>query len=532
MGKLPPPGGFKPTGSEPPTSPRPKKKSVAYARVSSREQALNSHALEQQIARLEKAGVDWVISDVQTGRKDNRPGLKKLLAMIENGEVSEVKITRLDRLGRRLLIIRKYVDLFQKHSVNLQVLDQDIALGSAGGRLILNVLASLAELEVDQLSERVKHGNEHRRNKKLACACIPFAYTTLNDLYVLERTPFLCLLAERPANYQDFYQLEMEPLPGLSPAQLGEDCIRIFLETKSVSKAVRSLTNKYGLQRCRSKKNGNDKIFYWNPLGLKRWLTNPVLQGHTAYLKRLTLPDGRRQTLPPEQWQIVRDTHPNERLLTPEQAAQIHQILELNARLVGPGFFSDDLESLDSYREFSYLRGLVFCAECCAKAITKTRYSKKGQPIYHYYACRHARLGCNNLKGTRKQLIEDELSKYFLQQSQVIVVEPNDTSPVVPRHTEKLEQLEADLASLEKMQMHSPELERIKEDIRQQIQDELNPFSQRSLERKTVQEIIQAGNNLAIWTLLSADERMAVIPRLVERITVANGVVTSIELKV
>jgi len=512
------------------TSPKPKK-SVAYARVSSPEQALNSHALEQQIARLENAGVDLVISDIQTGRKDNRPGLKRLSAMIENGEVSEVKITRLDRLGRRILIIRKYVDLFQKHDINLQVLDQDIALGNAGGRLMLNVLASLAEMEVDQLSERVKFGNEHRRNKKLACSCIPFGYTTVNDLYVLDRTPFLCLLVERPANYQDFYQLEIEPLPGLSPAQLGEDCIRLFLETKSISKAVRCITNKYGIQRCRSKKNGNDKIFHWTPRGLQRWLTNPVLQGHTAYLKRRTLPDGRRQALPPEQWQIVRDTHPNERLLTPEQAKQIHQILEFNARQVGAGFFTDDLESLDNYREFSYLRGLVFCAECGAKAITKTKYSKNGQQSYHYYACRHARKGCNNWKGTRKHLIEDELSKYFLLQSQVIVVEPNDTSLFVPQYTEKLEQLESDLANLKKMQMHSPELERLKEDIRQQIQDELNPFSQRSLERKTAQEILQAGNNLAIWHLLSADEKMAVIPRLVERITVAHGRVQSIELK-
>jgi len=68
-------------------------------------------------------------------------------------------------------------------------------------------------------------------------------------------------------------------------------------------------------------------------------------------------------------------------------------------------------------------------------------------------------------------------------------------------------------------------------DIRQQIQDELNPFSHRSLERKTAQEIIQAGNNLAIWNLLGADDKMAVIPRLVERITVANAQVKSIDLK-
>jgi DNA invertase Pin-like site-specific DNA recombinase len=35
-----------------------------------------------------------------------------------------------------------------KTEVNLRVLDQDIALGSAGGRLMLNLLASFAEMEV------------------------------------------------------------------------------------------------------------------------------------------------------------------------------------------------------------------------------------------------------------------------------------------------------------------------------------------------------------------------------------------------
>jgi hypothetical protein len=77
------------------------------------------------------------------------------------------------------------------------------------------------------------------------------------------------------------------------------------------------------------------------------------------------------KTLPPEQWQIVRDTHPHDRLLTPEQAAQIHQILEFNARHVGAGFFTNDLESKNNFREFSYLRGLVFCAECTPKRLHK-----------------------------------------------------------------------------------------------------------------------------------------------------------------
>ncbi|MBW4546361.1 MAG: recombinase family protein [Symplocastrum torsivum CPER-KK1] len=153
MTQLPPPRGFKPIDSEPSTTPR-KKKSVAYGRVSSREQAFNSHALEQQLTRLENEKPDVIIYDVQSGKKDDRSGLMEVLALIQGGEVSEVIITRIDRLGRRIAIIRKCVDLLQQYEVNLRVLDQDICLGNAGGRLMLNLLASFAEMEVDQLSER------------------------------------------------------------------------------------------------------------------------------------------------------------------------------------------------------------------------------------------------------------------------------------------------------------------------------------------------------------------------------------------
>lgn len=506
------------------------KGSIAYARVSTREQALNSHALEQQIARLENAGAERVFFDIKSGRKDNRTGLRQVFDAIKKGEVSEVIITRIDRLGRRVPIILECVDIFQKYDVNLRVLDQAVGLGSASGRLMLNLLASFAQAEGEQIIERVKHGNNYRRNKHLACSCIPFGYTVINERYALDHKKFLCLLEERPDNYLDLYEAEIEQLPGLSPAQLGQDCIKTFLEAGNLSKAVRRIVSKYGIQSTNSKKNGNDKIFHWRPVGLKRWLTNPVLQGHTAYLKRRNLPDGRRQYLPPEEWQVVRNTHPNERLITDDQAEQINQIIHLNARNVGNGFHTQDSEGESIFREFSYLRGLVFCAECGASAITKTKYSKDGQKTYYYYACRHARKGCNNLHSTRKNQIESDLIKFFLQQAQLIKVGLDE--PIAPQQpSDKLRKLETDLAKAEGLQWQSPDLERHKETLRQQIQDELNPFSQRALERKTAQEIIQAGNSLTIWNLLSADEKMMIIPRLVERITVANRKVKTIALK-
>ena len=63
---------------------------LGYARVSTREQALNSHALEQQEARLKEAGAMEILTDVQSGRRSDRIQLKKLTKLIESGEVKEI----------------------------------------------------------------------------------------------------------------------------------------------------------------------------------------------------------------------------------------------------------------------------------------------------------------------------------------------------------------------------------------------------------------------------------------------------------
>jgi DNA invertase Pin-like site-specific DNA recombinase len=71
---------------------------LGYARVSTREQAQNSHALEQHQARLKEVGVTEILTDVQSGRKAARAQLKKLTKLIEAGEFKEIIVTRIDRL--------------------------------------------------------------------------------------------------------------------------------------------------------------------------------------------------------------------------------------------------------------------------------------------------------------------------------------------------------------------------------------------------------------------------------------------------
>lgn len=508
---------------------------IGYARVSSREQALNSHALEQQIERLKGAGATLIVYEVQKGKKDNRPGLLYTMKLVQEKQASEVISTRLDRLGRSVPLIRRNISIFQETGVNLRVLDQFIDLKTSQGMFMVNILSSLAEMEVDQLSERVKHGKQHRRNQKAACECVPFAYHVEDNRYCLDHRLVLCLLEQRFDHYQELsVEEDLSKLPGITAAQIGRDCVEIFLETKGVSKATRVIVQKYGIGPCQSKTNGNDKIFHWRPMGLKRWLLNPVLQGHTAYNKRKQLASGKRQQLKPEEWEIHYNTHPDDRLITDEEAAEIREIIEFNAARVGVSLLNNDLSSPDTYTPYAYLRNLVFCAECQAKAITKSRESVDRQKKYFYYACRHARKGCNNLKGTPKELIEKTIINHLLQQSEALQgmgLNPELQELNLPPKSERLQKLEAQLAKLEEIPEADLEWEELKQKIRQQIQEELNPFSTKALETKTVQEIVQAGNNLVIWHLLSADEKVLIYPRLIDHITIRNGVVESVVLK-
>ncbi|HEY9833839.1 MAG TPA: fdxN element excision recombinase XisF [Stenomitos sp.] len=502
---------------------------VGYARVSSREQAIDSHALEQQIARLEAAGATKIFQDIQSGRRDDRPALKELMDLVHNREIDELRITRIDRLARSLTKLRECIDVFQEAGVNLRILDQQIDLSTPQGKLMANVLGSLAEWETDLLSERTRHGKQHRRNQKKACASSPWGYRVVNDKYELDNRPFLCLLLNRPANYLDLYNEALEKLPGLTVQQICRDTIEIFFEEKKLNQAVRTIFKKYGLAKISAHRNGVDGIFHWTSGAFKHWLINPVLCGHTVYFKKVSTGQGKRKLNAPENWQIISDTHPEHRLLTDEEAREIKQIIKFNSK-VGPFSFNQDPSRPDIYREHTYQSGLVFCAECGSKCISKSAKRKQGH--YYYFACRYAGMGCGNLKSIRKQMIEDVLIKTLVMTSVSLSQDSNAQRLDSPEKSYKLKQLEARLEALEKIPGFDPDMENLKAKTRQQIAEEINPFLSESLTSKTAEEIIRAGNNLAIWHTLSNDDKFKVYRQIIQRITIHNGVVKSVVLKI
>ena len=128
---------------------------LGYTRVSTAAQDA-----QLQLDSLLSAGVQRrdVFSDVTSGSRAavERPAMKKLLQYAEPGDT--LVVWRVDRLGRSLIDVLNTVNLLQGRGVALRSLSDGIDPATSTGRLMLNMLATLADYERELISERVNAG--------------------------------------------------------------------------------------------------------------------------------------------------------------------------------------------------------------------------------------------------------------------------------------------------------------------------------------------------------------------------------------
>src|ERR1035441_8764792 len=139
---------------------------AVYIRVSSKRQDTASQ--EPDVKRyLAANGLEGatVYRDKFTGRTMERPGFSKLLAAIRAGEVKNVIVWRLDRLGRTASGLAALFAELNARKVNLVSLRDGLDLSTPAGRLMGHVLASVAEYETEVRAERVLAGLEAARER-------------------------------------------------------------------------------------------------------------------------------------------------------------------------------------------------------------------------------------------------------------------------------------------------------------------------------------------------------------------------------
>lgn len=131
---------------------------VAYARTSTVDQAAG---LDAQIAELCKSGCEKLFKE-QVSSAGTRSQLHAALEFCR--EADSLVVTKLDRLARSVTHLGEIVARLEAKNVGLRVLDLNLDSTTPTGRLMLNVLVSVARFEREILLERQREGIARAKN--------------------------------------------------------------------------------------------------------------------------------------------------------------------------------------------------------------------------------------------------------------------------------------------------------------------------------------------------------------------------------
>jgi DNA invertase Pin-like site-specific DNA recombinase len=127
---------------------------IGYARVSTDDQDLTN-----QRAELNAAGCARIFAEKITGTQRDRPELARLLDHLRAGDV--VTVTRLDRLARNTRDLLEVAERIQTMGAGLRSLAEPWAdTSSPAGKMILTIMAGIAEFERSLIIDRTRNGRE------------------------------------------------------------------------------------------------------------------------------------------------------------------------------------------------------------------------------------------------------------------------------------------------------------------------------------------------------------------------------------
>jgi site-specific DNA recombinase len=137
-------------------------RAVGYSRVSTDDQAQNGVSLEAQEVKIRAYCVakDWdllrIIRDEGRSAKDlNRPGIQQIIVGAKKRRFDVVVTLKLDRLTRSVKDLGYLVeDVFNKHGIAFSSLQDNFDTSTANGRMVMNILATIAQWERDIISDQ------------------------------------------------------------------------------------------------------------------------------------------------------------------------------------------------------------------------------------------------------------------------------------------------------------------------------------------------------------------------------------------
>ncbi len=419
-----------------------------------------------------------IFSDVKSGRSDNRTEFNKLLEACRNGDISEIVITRIDRLARAIVTINKAIALFNEMGIKLIILDSPVDdLQNPFAKFSLNQMGALAEFELDLLQNRVKHGYNHLREQGKASPHVPFGYKRIDEKYA----PDLSLHKVGKTHWA-----------------IAHEIIKYLLGNKS---SIRG-TIQYFLKEYDVK---------FSTTGLTNWLHNPVLRGHTRY-------GVKKNRKNPENWDIRYNTH--EPLITNETYEQILALLAENSRRWGRNYKGN------SEIGKGLLSGQMFCGDCGGKMYA---HNKPYMPVYCKKRGMYGSDFCKNKKTIHLITVIDTVDKAltdkaialkdFMISSQEQAKQPESASVI---------ELKSSLKNLQKLPPNAAIEEAIIK-IKLQIQQhQINNIDSTTFLVEQREEFVQFFSDARFYKTMKESVKNKLYKKFIKSVTILGGEVVAV----
>ncbi len=322
------------------------RKVALYCRVSTEEQANEGYSIQAQLQTLRHYAklYNWHISNeyvdegISGKNISSRPAIQQLMADVENDEFEAVLVWKISRLSRNMLDTLVMLDKFEENNVKFISYSENFDTGSPIGRLVVQLMASIAEMERNTLSENVKLGMKQRATEGSWNGGIVFGYNSVEKELVINE----------------------------DEAKVVRLIYELYLSGKGL-KAIANHLNKRGYRTKRNK--------YFSINGVAQILDNPIYKGKISWLKV-------------ENWDTKRrkGKNPNPILVDGKHEAIIANDLW---HLVQTRRMSKSFKQRQSNEPF-LLSSLLRCPDCGQGMVPSiTSYTRKDgtKRKHRYYVC-------------------------------------------------------------------------------------------------------------------------------------------------
>ena len=171
-------------------------KVLGYVRVSSFNQKLKNNSIPLQKKKINEYCklndydlVEIYEDDGISGMSiEKRDGYKRMIDYMKDNSIDGIVVWSLSRLGRRMKDVVEFMDYLKSNNIKFFSIKENLSNDDKIGSLIMNILGSINEFEVEVIKERIRDVKRNKKENGEVYGRLMYGYDNQNGKLVVNKT--------------------------------------------------------------------------------------------------------------------------------------------------------------------------------------------------------------------------------------------------------------------------------------------------------------------------------------------------------